>query len=369
MKITKNGYGVEIKPEPPITGVGGSAGTFNLKEETVEQMLTAVPEYFRNKMLTQIHVLQQDVAALKSESYKQQDVDDIDCKLAALSKTVDILNTELQQMPGGYRNAQDIKRLQKRVDDLVAEGGPVTENALEKLHRSISLANGVASTAQRISDKNYSDIENLRQHHMELSSRLGKFENCGNTQWMQEVDKKIHGLEEIARVMSKAVDAMKEDCHDHIKDLRHVVNELNRLRTKQIQEDRVRLTKLEDSNEQRKRFVKHAFNMCIDPRQEMAIVETNRRSVGEAMNSLRAELASGACGNARQSVCFKKLDQMEECCKNTVAAGKEIEKRVDFVESSLKNHDSRLNQHRENLDGLTKAAARSQKFMDKIHDL
>jgi hypothetical protein len=332
---------------------------FPVSQEAIDLLVNPYSPQFM-EIQGKISNLKTQVDKLTNESYKQQDVDDMDCKLAALVKTVDAMNTELHQMPGGFRNSQDIKRLQKKVDDLVAEGGPVTEAALLNLMRDVSIANGVASTAQRISDKNYSDIENLRQHHMELSGRFSKLETCGTVQWLQGTDKKIGELQEIARVMSQAFDDLKKDHSHHYTVHGDAMKSVEcRLR----EEMRADIRSLQDSNEQRKKDIKHAWNICDELKKENAILKVNFNSANGALNTHMAKCAQfSQCGDPT-----KKMEQLEECCKNTVAAGKEVEKKVAFVEAKLVNQSARLDAHKDNLDGLTKAAARSQKFMEKLH--
>ena len=163
------------------------------------------------------------------------------------------IQDELDEMPGGYRNSQDIKRLQKAA------------SVLEEKLRSVS--------------------------EVTVHSKLGD-------------------LEKIAHVMSKAVDDL---------------NQADVLRSEQIAQDRQRLTKLEASNEQRKKDIKHAWNVANE---QTEIIERLKSSVHVNGSNFHDHLIKHEKGTY-DSPFGKRLDQLEECCKNTVSSGKALEEKVD----------------------------------------
>jgi len=249
---------------------------------------------------TQLRDLKVKVEKLESESYKQQDVDDIDGKLAVTMRKVDANQNSISE-----------------IKELLCSGREVTVHS-------------------RLSDME----ENLN----ELRSRFARLEG-----W-QVVSKKIADLERCTLQMAKTIDANSENVSSN------------------VAEDRRRLTRLEESNEQRKKDIKHAWNLCEETQKEMAVHRSNTLNIGDALNTHLRKCAQVTCTYPCSS-CDAKLKRMEECCKNTVASGKELERKFDSVEGILQGHASNLKSHESDICTLTKQADRAKKFMDKLHDI
>lgn len=195
-----------------------------------------------------------------------------------LRKTVDAADS-----PGNWRLAKDVKNLRDRVEKL--------ENESYKQQ----------------------DVDDIDCKVAALSKQMGEFsvlmQNRGNVtvhSRVKESEDRIEKLEEVVKVLSKALDEAnakikdgREDCHIHVRDLRDQVE----------------------------------------------------REVPD---------------KARLSQILVRIDALETCCKNAVASGKALEGRVDVLASDISTTWRRIEAQSEKLETVTK---RVTGFRDNIRQV
>lgn len=188
------------------------------------------------------------------------------------------------------------------------------------------------------------DIENLREHHMELSGRFAQM---------------LKLFEETTSAVGKLQDELQEmpGGYRNSQDIKFLKGRIEKVEFLKSRVDELE-KKLQPGG------VVTVHSKLADLEESVKLLATEMANANKKIS----ELESG-CGNARYSVCSKKLDTLEECCKNTVAAGKVVERRIDFLESSSRNLSSRLDAHGANIKIMGVEISRFQKFMDKLHEL
>mgnify|MGYP001009404242 CR=1 FL=1 len=227
------------------------------------------------------------------------------------------IQDELQEMPGGYRNSQDIKHLKGRIEKL--ENGNIT-----------SIGCKLAATMKKVDA--LEDIAKVLSKALDEERELRDRETAGLRQWLS-VEEGLH------TALNRRVGEHIATCNSKSKCTEPVIP------------CRERLEKVESDLKAIRGEMRHTDDDLI-----------NR------MDGLEKKYLVG-CDNARYSGCFVRINKLEECCRNTVAAGKDVEKHLNENLVLLGLHSDRLDDHARAITALQKQAARGQKFMDKLHEI